>query len=442
MEPINNMALTKLRENDPFSGRFSVLGSVPNKENSFFGWGRKVAVVREAAEQNLPTLSHDEPTSAGSESDGGKFSGAAPLSLVDKECFSKQLEKNVADKPFPANGKWDSYGMTGYSCFVMFVKGSTGQSLVLRGAKKQEEKLQDSLKRESELHQKFKHENIVKFFCCFHDDKFGLVQVIERLTTDLSVYMHENDYGLVEVQEWMRQGASGLNYLHEEGIVHGDVKAENLLVTRNSDGQYRIAWADFGRSGKVGETREYPWNTAHNAPEHSAFWFGYDLYCDELASVKFKIISERTLEGDVWSFGFMERFMMSKDREEKKEVARFLTDTAWPVYEVPAWSDLSVLEGFYLMFWSCKLLFTKPEIDRLIDKLIIWTEAEAEAEAEEKKQFCRLEDTPTARLEAQTFLLKAQRKMAVLPEQRPTMGEVLAEYSAVRAYASNKHYRT
>ncbi|MDO4172005.1 MAG: serine/threonine-protein kinase, partial [Prevotellaceae bacterium] len=49
---------------------------------------------------------------------------------------------------------------------------------------------------------------------------------------------------------FMEQVASGLQYLHKRGIVHQDMKPDNVLI--NSDGQYLII--DFGISTKIRST--------------------------------------------------------------------------------------------------------------------------------------------------------------------------------------------
>ncbi|TCD64004.1 hypothetical protein EIP91_004672 [Steccherinum ochraceum] len=43
---------------------------------------------------------------------------------------------------------------------------------------------------------------------------------------------------------WMHQSASGLQYLHEEGVIHGDLRGPNMLI----DSDYKLMLTDFGLS--------------------------------------------------------------------------------------------------------------------------------------------------------------------------------------------------
>ena len=52
---------------------------------------------------------------------------------------------------------------------------------------------------------------------------------------------------LNEIIDYTRQIATALLYMHEEkGIVHGDIKLENVLVRREEDGQCKMILCDFG----------------------------------------------------------------------------------------------------------------------------------------------------------------------------------------------------
>lgn len=61
----------------------------------------------------------------------------------------------------------------------------------------------------------------------------------------------------------IRQTASALSYLHDRGLIHGDLKPENLLV--NKQGEIKLI--DFGLTRKVGEKPIGIGTPAYMAPE-------------------------------------------------------------------------------------------------------------------------------------------------------------------------------
>jgi serine/threonine protein kinase len=54
-----------------------------------------------------------------------------------------------------------------------------------------------------------------------------------------------------ETKEVFRQILSGIAHLHAHGIVHRDIKLENILVSQSLDGSLTIRIVDFGLSGNV-----------------------------------------------------------------------------------------------------------------------------------------------------------------------------------------------
>ncbi|CAF1567423.1 unnamed protein product, partial [Didymodactylos carnosus] len=104
------------------------------------------------------------------------------------------------------------------------------------------------LKNEIEIHSRLKHPNIVDLFNYFEDQKY--VYLILELCQygDLEKYLKiKRTLNENETRVYVKQVIEGLQYLHDHGILHRDIKLQNLLLTEN----YNIKIADFGLAKKV-----------------------------------------------------------------------------------------------------------------------------------------------------------------------------------------------
>ena len=102
-------------------------------------------------------------------------------------------------------------------------------------------------KREAYLLSQLRHPNIVKLVEVFESKDFFCIAM--ELCSNGSLFDVLNDYGYLGDVQFLRSIARqivyGLVYIHSKGIIHRDLKLENILLT---DGARRVVLADFGLS--------------------------------------------------------------------------------------------------------------------------------------------------------------------------------------------------
>jgi mitogen-activated protein kinase kinase kinase len=158
-----------------------------------------------------------------------------------------------------------------------------------QGDQKKMRELVAALDREIDTMQHLDHVNIVQYLGC------------ERKETSISIFLEYipggsigsclRKHGKFEepvVASLTRQTLSGLAYLHREGILHRDLKADNILL--DTDGTCKIS--DFGISKK---TDNIYGNDKTNSMQGSVFWMAPEVVRSEGRGYSAKV--------DIWSIG-------------------------------------------------------------------------------------------------------------------------------------------
>ena len=104
----------------------------------------------------------------------------------------------------------------------------------------------ESLEKEVALVASLDHPNLVKYYSSAFDEKENVARIFMEFVPNGSlgamVRSMSEPMGEALAAKYVRQALAGLQYLHDHGVMHRDIKCDNLLLA--NDGSVKIA--DFG----------------------------------------------------------------------------------------------------------------------------------------------------------------------------------------------------
>ncbi|KAI1419223.1 hypothetical protein F5Y12DRAFT_284793 [Xylaria sp. FL1777] len=265
-------------------------------------------------------------------------SGARSMSMVQRRKSTKMFGANVV-QIHPERGsmivpqipqdvlpkrqttfrwfKGELIGKGTYGRVYLGMNATTGEFLAVKevevnqkaagGDKNKMKELLAALDQEIDTMQNLDHVNIVQYLGC------------ERKETSISIFLEYISGGSIGsclrkhgkfeepvVRSLTRQTLSGLAYLHHEGILHRDLKADNILL--DLDGTCKIS--DFGISKK---TDDIYGNDKTNSMQGSVFWMAPEVIRSQGEGYSAKV--------DIWSLGCVVLEMFAGRRPWSKEEA-------------------------------------------------------------------------------------------------------------------------
>ena len=135
-----------------------------------------------------------------------------------------------------------------------------------------------------------KHRNVILFYgtiSALEDlDTFIIMELAEK--GDLFNYLHKSDrkgpISITSQWRWLLHAAWAIQYLHEEGLVHKDIKSPNFLIMADDT----LKLGDFGFAARINESHP----TRGNGTER---WMAPELVIEQTRSKK----------SDVYSYGIV-----------------------------------------------------------------------------------------------------------------------------------------
>ena len=143
--------------------------------------------------------------------------------------------------------KYEVLGVVGEGAYGIVYKcknKETGKYVAIKRFKEVDDDLvKKTMKRELKMLQKLHHPNVVDFQEAYKR-KGNLYLVFEFVDKNLLELLQEHPQGLDPnlIRHLIYQLCKAIKYMHDQNIIHRDVKPENLLITENME----LKLCDFG----------------------------------------------------------------------------------------------------------------------------------------------------------------------------------------------------
>ncbi|EJD08224.1 kinase-like protein [Fomitiporia mediterranea MF3/22] len=207
------------------------------------------------------------------------------------------------------------------------------------------------LKREVQIWSSLDHPNVLPLlgYILEENDFPTLVSEFMENGTALRYVSQHPEIDVTGINKQILGIAEGIDYLHDKGIIHSDLKSDNILISPEG----RPLICDFGISRVISLSTSfsgYPINgqTTTGNVKGSARWMSPEILCSPTDQSPAK----HTIESDIWAFGMVAYELLTLQR---------------PYYELS--NDVQVIsaiwysqlpkkpEDYYTWTWSKKTIW-------------------------------------------------------------------------------------
>ncbi|KAF8330113.1 kinase-like domain-containing protein [Amanita rubescens] len=158
----------------------------------------------------------------------------------------------------------------------------------------------DDFCREALLWRSLNHERVLPFLGIFEDEAASRMFLVSPYMENGTLCQwRKTGPATLEIQRLILEVAEGMQYIHSEGIIHGDLRGDNILL----DSDFHAQIADFGLTRHSDATATQSGALHHNfaAPELFGNWVeGEDVSSESDDDGQ---STARTQKSDVYAFG-------------------------------------------------------------------------------------------------------------------------------------------
>ena len=170
------------------------------------------------------------------------------------------------------------------------------------------------------------HDNLVTYYGVVCDREMMQVRLFMELVTggSLAGLVQEMDAPLPEqtAQKYVRQIVRGLAYIHEHGVIHRDLKCENIMQDASSGA---VKLADFGTAKSVGNA------TGASRAAQTMIGTPYFMAPEILAAMTVEDAEAGYgVKADIWSLGITVAELLNRG------------NPPWPSFPTPAHAFLHI----------------------------------------------------------------------------------------------------
>ncbi|XP_067858056.1 STE20-like serine/threonine-protein kinase isoform X2 [Heptranchias perlo] len=298
---------------------------------------------------------------------------------------------------------WQIIGELGDGAFGKVYKAQNKQTGILAAAKvidtKSEEELEDYIV-EIDILASCDHYHIVKLLDAFYYENKLWILIEFCAGGAVDAVMLELERALTEPQIRVicKQTLEALSYLHDNKVIHRDLKAGNILLTMDGD----VKLADFGVSAKNSRTVQ-----RRDSFIGTPYWMAPEVVMCETSKDR-----PYDYKADIWSLGvtLIEMAQMEPPHHELNPMRVLLKiakadppTLAQPSRWSPEFSDFlkKAVEKNVEVRWTCQQLLQHPFVvnvnsNKPVRELIAEAKAEVTEEIEESKEDEEEEDSENA----------------------------------------------